>query len=95
MACENCKEKQQNVEPVPYIVHESAMARQERTIKRLWVALMVSLILWAATVAGVVYYEAQFVDETVTVESNTDDGGTAIANASGEVSYYGKGESDN
>ena len=89
MACENCKEKQQNVEPVPYIVHESAMARQERTIKRLWVALMVSLVLWAVTVAGVVYYEAQFVDETITetYEANTDGGGTAIANGNGEVNY--------
>lgn len=92
--CKICKEHQQNVDPVPYIAHESDIARHERTIKRLWIALIVSICLWAATVGAVIYYEAQFSDEIITVESNTDDGGTAIANASGKVNYYGESESD-
>jgi len=29
-----------NVPVVPYIAHESEMARMERTIKRLWIALL-------------------------------------------------------
>lgn len=92
--CQSCKEKKQAVEPVPYIVHESAMARQERTIKRLWILLIILICLLMATNGAWIAYEAQFTDEIITVESNTDDGGTAIANASGEVTYYGESESD-
>ena len=36
---DNCKDM------VPYIVHESSMARQERTIKRLIIALIFSVML--------------------------------------------------
>jgi len=36
-------------DPVPFIVHEAEMARQERTIKRLWIA---ALIILAALVAS-------------------------------------------
>lgn len=37
--CESCSKRPP--EPVPYVVHESDMARQERTIKRLWILLYV------------------------------------------------------
>ena len=43
--CETCKKVQSAPENVPYIVHESSMARMERQIKRLWVALIVSVVL--------------------------------------------------
>ena len=32
-----------NVPVVPYIAHESEMARMERTIRRLWIALILAL----------------------------------------------------
>lgn len=92
--CKICKENRQNVEPVPYIVHESAMARQERAIKRLWIALLVSICLWAVTVGGVIYYEAQFVDESVWQEVDTGEGDAYIAGI-GNVNYgEGQAESD-
>lgn len=62
---------------VPYIVHESAQARQERTIKRLWVlctiifaALVISNGMW-------IYYESQFETTTTQIEAEqeTQDGG--------------------
>lgn len=84
--CKTCKESHQNIEPVPYIAHESAMARQERTIKRLWIALMVSIVLWAVTVAGIVYYESQFADETVWQEVDTGEGDAYVAGV-GDVNY--------
>ena len=41
MDCETCKEKRkvisQTPKDVPYIVHEVAVARLERVIKRMWV----------------------------------------------------------
>lgn len=83
MDCKTCKD---NRAAVPYIVHESAMARQERTIKRLWIALLVSICLWAATVGGVIYYEAQFVDESVWQEVDTGEGDAYVAGI-GDVNY--------
>jgi hypothetical protein len=48
---------------VPYIVHESAMARSERHIKRLVIALIVSVVMIVVTNIAWLYYESQF--ETV------------------------------
>ncbi len=42
MDCKTCKENRANV---PYIVHESAEARHERTEKRMIVALIMAIIL--------------------------------------------------
>ena len=92
--CNTCKEKKKSLEPVPYIVHESAMARQERNNKRLWIALIVSLCLWAATVGAVIYYESHFVDESVWQEVDTGEGDAYIAGI-GDVNYgEGQAESD-
>lgn len=89
--CKSCKESRQSVEPVPYIVHESAMARQERTIKRLWILLILVISLLVATNGAWIWYENQFVEENWTYEATTDNGGTAIANGEGEVYYNGEG----
>lgn len=89
--CETCKEKQRMIEPIPFIAHESAMARMERTIKRLWILLMVMLVLLVGSNVAWIVYESQFVEEEWTYEATTDEGGTAIANGSGEVNYYGDG----
>ena len=44
MDCETCKEKRkvvaQTPKDVPYIVHEGAVARLERVIKRMWVLVL-------------------------------------------------------
>lgn len=61
MDCNSCREKR--AEPVPYIVHEGAMARQERTIKRLWILVILIIVLLVGTNAGWIWYESQF--ETV------------------------------
>lgn len=53
MDCSSCKEKK--VDPVPYIVHESAMARNERTIKRLVIALIVTVVMLFACNAAWLY----------------------------------------
>lgn len=54
---------------VPYIVHEGIVARMERHIKRLWVALIVAIAVIAITNIAWLYYESQF--ETI---SYTQDG---------------------
>lgn len=45
---------------VPYIVYESAMARSERHIRRLAIALIVAVVMIAVTNIAWLYYESQF-----------------------------------
>lgn len=47
MNCTACKaeSKKKTQENVPYIVYESEMARCERQMKRLWIALIVTVTL--------------------------------------------------
>ena len=50
--CKECKEKRMEVntpENVPYIVHETAMARNERNVKRMVVALVAAIALLFAS----------------------------------------------
>ena len=49
---------------VPFIVHEGIVSRQERTIKRLVIALIITITLMFVTNCIWIYYEMQF--ETVT-----------------------------
>lgn len=64
-------------------------ALAERTIKRLWVLIILLIVLLFGTNAAWVYYESQFEDVTTTVEASADDGSTAIGNVDGEVNYNG------
>ena len=83
--CESCKKVQNAPESVPYIVHESSMARMERQIKRLWIALIVAVCLLFASNVGWMIYESQF--ETITYEQ----GGEGINN----VNYGEQGDLNN
>ena len=57
---------------VPYIAHESAQARQERTIKRLWILCIIMFLAFVISNTAWVYYESSFEDLVVTQEN--DDG---------------------
>ena len=77
MDCKTCKELRKNNEPVPYLSHEMDMARQERTIKRLWILLIILIFLLVGSNCAWLYYESQFTDEVVTeidAEQETVDG---------------------
>lgn len=87
--CRTCKEQRQTV---PYIAHEADMARQERTIKRLVIMLIVILAFWFSTIGVFVWYlNHDF--ENYDAEVSTDGGGDAnyIGN-DGDV-YNGTGYS--
>lgn len=76
---------------VPLYVHEGVVARQERTIRRLWILCIIIFAALIGTNAGWMYYESQFEDEvTTTYTSDARDGGNAIINESGEVSVNGE-----
>ena len=95
MACETCKGKEAHApESVPYIVHESSMARMERQVKRGWIALIVAVCLLFASNAAWLYAWCQY-DYSCEVTFYQQDGeGTNIIGDSNEVDNYGA-ESDN
>lgn len=86
MDCKTCKEIRQGAGPVPYIVHEAAMARQERTIKRLWIALILVISLLVITNGAWIWYESQMEDVSVTQEVDAEDG-DAVVSAIGDINY--------
>ncbi len=49
-----------NNKDISYIVFEGEMARAERHIKRLWITLIVTILLFAACNIAWLVYESQF-----------------------------------
>ena len=94
MDCETCKEKRkviaQTPKDVPYIAHESAVARLERVIKRLWVLVLALIILLCASNAAWIWYESQF--EEVRIEQDNKSG---YNNFIGNDEDIYNGETDN
>lgn len=90
--CSNCNNEKTTPEAVPYIVHESTMARAERGAKRLWTVIILLIVLLVGTNGAWLWYESQF--ETVTTEVTQE-------NADGYNNYIGNdgdivnGETDN
>ena len=77
-SCNNCTAENQNIS-VPYVVHESAMARCERHNKRLWIVILVLIGALIASNLAWVIYENSFDDYIITeeydVEQDADGGG--------------------
>lgn len=70
------------------------MARFERTVKRLWIVVILLILLLAATNGAWIWYENQFVEESVTQEVDTGNGDAYVAGI-GDVNYgEDKAESD-
>ena len=75
-------------ESVPYIVHESALARAERHNRRLWIALLVSIVL--IVVSNVIWLVEWMSYDYVSTETVTVDGKDGIASYignDGDISY--------
>ena len=81
---------------IPYIAFESATARQERTIKRLWILCLVLIIALLGTNAGWIYWENQFEDVVVTqdVDATADGDSDLNLNTIGGDFYGGESESE-
>lgn len=89
--CNNCAEK--NPTNVPYVVHESAMARAERVIKRQWIAIVLLICMLFSAFGLFVWYESQF--ETISYDYTQDGQGTNIIGDSNEVDNGAEVESKN
>lgn len=79
--CNNCGTDKAPAS-VPYVVHESAMARAERQIKSLvWVIVLLIVLLVGSNIAWIAY-ENSFDDmtETYTVEQDGADTNNSVIN---------------
>ena len=77
-------------EPVPYIVHESIMARMERTIKRLWILCIIMFVSLVLTNGLWICYESSFEDVVTSQEVSQDvdtGNGDAVITGIGDINY--------
>lgn len=81
--CESCSKRPP--EPVPYVVHEADMARQERTIKRLWILLLVLIVLLAGSNGWWIWRESQFADEYYEITQENEDGYNNFIGNDGDI----------
>lgn len=83
MDCETCKEKRkviaQTPKDVPYIVHEVAVARLERVIKRMWVLVLLLIILFVASNGAWILLESQYQTIETTITQENADGYNMLA----------------
>ena len=88
--CNNCNTAENTNVTVPYVVHEATVARQERQIKRMWIALIVAIAMLFASNIGWLIYESQF----VTVSYEQDGGGINNVNVGeqGDINNGAKSE---
>lgn len=97
MSCESCrktdgKHSDGKGQSVPFVVHESAMARNERTVKRLVVALIVAIALIFASNAIWLYAWMQYDytgEEAVTEYTQDGEGLNIIGNRNTAGIYDG------
>ena len=77
---------------ISYVAFESVCTRFERTIKRLWIVVILLTVLLVGTNCAWLWYNSQFdtmEQTTETYASDATDGGVAIANGDGEVNVNG------
>lgn len=73
------------------IVQEMYASSMERTIKRLWITIILLIALCFGSNLAWVIYETQYEDTTVTQEVDTGDGNAVV---SGTGDAYGEGKTD-
>lgn len=81
---------------IPYFAHEGAMARMERTNRRLWILCIILIVLLTLTNGSWIWYESQFFDEVTTVTQDVDssDGGDATINDGVHINGESKTDSN-
>ena len=64
---------------------DSVLAFAERTIKRLWIAIILLIVLLVASNALWIWNEAQYVDEQVEVTQRNEDGYNSYIGNDGDI----------
>jgi len=92
--CNNCNTTENPNVVVPYVAHESAMARSERHNKRLWIVILVLIVVLLGTNLAWIIYEVQFetVEESTVVEQENSNGDNNYIGNDGDINC---GETEN
>ena len=84
-------ENNKSIKDVPYLVHEGAMVRMERQIKRLWIALIVAIASLLIAILAFLWYPNLYDFESYEV-SATGNGNANYIGQDGDI-YNGLCES--
>ena len=76
---------------VSFAAFESMKSTMERTIKRLWILLIIVLVLFVGSNVAWIYYENSFTDTVVTQDVETGEG-DAVVTGIGDI--YGESKAD-
>ena len=82
--CNSCG-TYKNTASVPYVVHESAMARAERVIKRQWIAIILLICMLFGAFGLFVWYESLYETIDYSYDYSQDGQGTNIIGNDNEV----------
>ena len=98
--CEGCKNKvyteDEKMLTVPYVVHQSAAARQERQMRRMWIVILLLICALIGTNLAWIIYNSQFEVVEETTETNiTQDNGNGDNNYIGNNGDITYGEANN
>ena len=77
---------------IPYFVHEGTLARFERINKRLWITIILLIIRLVGTNAGWIWYESQYIEQTIEVTQENADGYNNYIGNDGDIN---NGETNN
>lgn len=94
--CKECKEQRivaNTPENVPYIVHETAMARNERNVKRMIIAIIMAIVLLFVSNALWLWVWMQYDYESYEVTADGDSNANYIGQ-DGTIYNGGFGESN-
>jgi flagellar basal body-associated protein FliL len=81
MNCEECKLAHKRYQ------EESALAMAERTIRRLWITILVLIVLMAGMAVGFFWYESQFEEYTEYTEVEAEQKGDYNFVSGGDLNY--------
>lgn len=85
MNCQDCNKNR--------MMGETALAMAERTIRRLWITILVLIVLMAGMAIGFFVYESQFEDYTESVEIDAEQDGDYNFVSGDDLNYVTEGES--
>lgn len=91
--CNGCDQMESKPETIPYIVHETTVARMERMIKKMWTVIILLVVLLVGTNATWLWYESQIEDILITQE-NADGYNNFIGN-DGDITNNGEADNQN
>lgn len=85
----NCATCAKTPDSVPKYYFESAMSSAERTVKRLWITILVLIAVAVGTNVAWIIFESQFEDVYTEITQENEDGYNNYIGNDGDINNYG------